>query len=319
MGKKVWFPFIPLLTAVMILGLNGCTQINESENAIPDTSFRVEDEAIDIQQEETTNLQSNTEAADTSIYEVKRQELYVERDGNQIYGVLYLPQGITEKMPAVIFSHGYGGSYQGVSRYAQAVAERGYVAYCFDFCGGSAGSRSDGSTLDMTLFTEQDDLETVISEIRNQSYIDRDNLFLIGASQGGVVSAVTAASHINDVRGMVLIYPALVMTDDAKEMFQSADQIPESYSFMGMTVGRSYFEVLMDYDIYDAIAPYERDVLIIHGDADTIAPISYSEHAIEVYPSAELKVVPGARHGFDSEGAQQAIEWVLEYLQNHRV
>lgn len=69
----------------------------------------------------------------------------------------------------------------------------------------------------------------------------------------------------------------------------------------------------------NAIAPYERDVLIIHGDADTIAPISYSEHAIEVYPSAELKVVPGARHGFDSEGAQQAIEWVLEYLQNHRV
>lgn len=50
MGKKVWFPFIPLLTAVMILGLNGCTQINESENAIPDTSFRVEDEAMDIQQ-----------------------------------------------------------------------------------------------------------------------------------------------------------------------------------------------------------------------------------------------------------------------------
>lgn len=118
---------------------------------------------------------------------------------------------------------------------------------------------------------------------------------------------------------MVLIYPALIMTDDANELFQSADQIPESYSFMGMTVGRSYFEVLMDYDIYDAITLYDRDVLIIHGDADTIAPISYSEHAIEVYPSAELKVVPGARHGFGSEGAQQAIEWALDYLPNHRI
>lgn len=78
---------------------------------------------MDIQQEETTNLQSNAETADTGIYEVKIQEFYVERNGNQIYGILYLPQGITEKMPAVIFSHGYGGSYQGASRYTQADLE----------------------------------------------------------------------------------------------------------------------------------------------------------------------------------------------------
>ena len=276
---------------------------------------------MDTQQEERTDLQSKAEAeaADMCIHEVKIQEFYVERDGKRIYGVLYLPQGLTEKMPAVIFSHGYGGSYQGAARYAQAVAERGCAACCFDFCGGSPGSRSDGSTLEMTLFTEQADLEAVISEIRNRSYIDRDNLFLIGASQGGIVSAIAGALHVNDIRGMVLIYPALVMTDDAKEMFQDADPIPESCSFMGMTVGRSYFAVLMDCDLYAAIAPYDRDVLIIHGDADPRVPISYSEHVIKVYPSAKLKVLPGAGHGFDNEEAQQAIKWVLEYLKSHRV
>ena len=32
-------------------------------------------------------------------------------------------------------------------------------------------------------------------------------------------------------------------------------------------------------------------MLLIHGDADSIVPLSYSERALEVYPSAELKVI----------------------------
>lgn len=313
MRKSKFFIFSFFMTAIVSFGLNGCAQRNES--IIPATAFSKEDEVVDIQRE-TMGLQQNMETVDTDIYEVEIREFYVERDGNQIYGVIYIPQGIREKIPAVIFSHGYDGSYQGASRYARAIAEQGYAACCFDFCGGSTGSRSDGSTLEMTLFTEQADLEAVISEIREQSYVDSDNLFLIGASQGGVVSAVTAARHINDIRGIVLIYPAFVMTDDANKLFQSVDQIPDSYSFMGMTVGRSYFETLLDYDVYEAIAPYDRDVLIIHGDADMVAPVSYSERAVEVYPSAELKVLPGAGHGFDIDESQQAIEWTLEYLQS---
>ena len=42
--------------------------------------------------------------------------------------------------------------------YAKALAKKGYAVYCFDFCGGSPGSRSSGSTLEMSIFTEQKDL-----------------------------------------------------------------------------------------------------------------------------------------------------------------
>ena len=62
-------------------------------------------------------------------------------------------------MPAVIFSHGFGGNYQVGTQYARGLAAKGYVVYCFDFCGGSPDSRSDGSTLEMSIFTEQKDLE----------------------------------------------------------------------------------------------------------------------------------------------------------------
>ena len=145
-----------------------------------------------------------------------------------------------------------------------------------------------------------------------------ENLFLIGASQGAVVSAIIGAKHSEKIRGMVLIYPAFVMVEDAKWLFGSADKIPQSYSLMGMNVGRNYFESLLDYDVYQDIVGYDKDVLLIHGDADTIAPLTYSEQALHVYAAAELKVMPGAGHGFSKTDAQQAMNWILEYLQKQK-
>ena len=221
-------------------------------------------------------------------------------------------------MPAVIFSHGFNGSYQGSEQYARTLAENGYVCYRFDFSGGSMGSHSDGSTMEMSLFTEQADLEAVISKIRSLTYVDSENLFLIGASQGGVVSAITGARYSKEIRGIVLIYPALVMADDAKRLFGSADKISESYSLMGMNVSRNYFEPLFHNDVYQDITGYDKDVLIIHGDADTTAPIIYSRQALHVYALAELKAMPGAGHGFSKTDAQQAMNWILEYLQKQK-
>lgn len=304
---------ICLLCIGLLLTTSGCTQSNERsepEETIS-TLSPVENEVSEIQEE-------GMMLPETINYEYEIQELCTERDGRRIYGVIYIPKTAQEKMPTVIFSHGYGGSYQGAERYAQALAEKGYVSYRFDFCGGSSYSHSDGSTMEMSLFTEQADLEAVIRMIQGLAYVDSEKLFLIGASQGGAVSAITGAAHADEIHGMVLIYPAFVMVDDAKELFGNADNIPDTYYFMGMNVGRNYFEPLLDYDIYGAIAAYDKDVLIIHGDADRTVPVAYSEQALEAYPSAELKVMPDAGHGFYGEDVQQAIDWILEYLQNHQ-
>ena len=250
-------------------------------------------------------------------YAYETEERFAWRDGKRIYGVAYVPQNAGGEMPAVIISHGFGGTHRSGAQYAQALAERGYVAYCFDFCGGSPGSQSDGSTLEMSLFTQSADMEAVISMVGALEYVDEDNLFLMGPSQGGAVSAITAARHPQQIRGMVLLYPAFVMVDEANALFDSAEEIPETYFFMWMEVGRAYFEPLLNYDIYGDIAAYDRDVLLIHGDADSIVPLSYSQRAVEAYPSAELKVIPGAGHGFSGEDARQAVDWICAYLQAH--
>ena len=151
----------------------------------------------------------------TKTYSYRTEELYAYRGGNQIYGVIYVPENAGEKLPAVIFSHGFGGNYRVGAQYAEILAENGYAVYCFDFCGGSPGSRSDGSTLEMSAFTEKDDLDAVIETIRGLDYIDGDNIFLMGSSQGGAVSAIAAAERKEDIRGMILLYPAFVLADRA--------------------------------------------------------------------------------------------------------
>lgn len=76
-----------------------------------------------------------------------------------------------------------------------------------------------------------------------------------------------------------------------------------------MTVGRSYVESLLDYDI----SAWDKDVLIIHGDADAIVPLSYSQHAADVYASAELEIIPGAGHGFAGDDEILAGDLMARY------
>ena len=304
-----------LICTVMILSFlfSGCGVQGQPQQSVPGTTAPVSENPPLESQDESLAVSSER------FYQYETQELSAQRDGKEIYGVITIPQNAGDRMPAVIFSHGFGGTHSVGTQYAQALAEKGYVVYCFDFCGGSPSSQSDGSTLEMSIFTEQADLEAVISMIQGLDYVDSDNLFLMGTSQGGVVSAITGAAHPGEIRGMVLLYPAFVLVDRANELFQSRDEIPDTYYFMWMDVGKAYFEPLLDYDIYSEIAAYDKDVLLIHGDADHIVPLSYSEQALDAYPSAQLEVIPGGGHGFYGEDAQQTINYILEYLETHRV
>ncbi len=313
MKKQILILLLIVLAAAAFFGIEEYRRRGEKEPPSPALSAQGEEEQDGGLNEE--NLSEGQPAA--APYQAECEEFSLDHDGKLIYGLFYRPKDLDGKVPTVIFSHGYNGTHRRAEKYAQFLAERGFGAYCFDFCGGSEESLSDGTPLEMSIFTERADLEAVIEEIQKLDFVDSQNLFLIGASQGGVVSALTGALHSDEIRGMVLIYPAFVMVDDAKELFEKAEAIPDYYTLMGMTVGKGYFEALMDYDLFEAVAPYDKKVLIIHGDGDTIAPISYSRQALEVFASAELKELPGAQHGFTEAEAKQAMGWILEYLQNH--
>lgn len=253
-------------------------------------------------------------------YTYKTRTLTVRRGKKKIYSKIFIPVSGSKKkkFPTVIYSHGFGGNYEVGEPYARELAKKGYAAYCFDFCGGSPDSRSSGSTLEMSVFTEQKDLEAVIQKIKKQPYVDRKNIFLFGTSMGGVVSAITAAEHKKEIRGLILFYPAFVLVDDAKKLYAHEDEIPEKSFYLWMDVGKTYFKDLLDYDAYAQIKKYKRKVLIVHGDEDDIVPLSYSRKAVKTYSSAALKVIKGAGHGFDGKDEDRAVRYMLSYLNRQK-
>ena len=59
---------------------------------------------------------------------------------------------------------------------------------------GNTNSRSGNDTLKMSVFAEVDDLDAVVNILKNQNFVDKNNIFLLGQSQGGVVSTIEGAN-----------------------------------------------------------------------------------------------------------------------------
>lgn len=222
------------------------------------------------------------------------EEQYVYKNEQKIYGKLYTPVEQKEKYPLVILSHSAFLTGDSLKSYAKEFANRGYMAYTFDFCGGSSSSKSDGNVKSMTIFSEVDDLKAVINTFKNNEKIDLENIYLFGTSQGGLVSAITANDYNEYIKGLMLLYPAFNIPDQVKDSSYS-----DYMSIVG--IGKAYFETLKDYDPYEHIANFKKDVIIIHGDSDTTVSLDYSKKANETYENSTLYVIKGAGHGFNRD------------------
>lgn len=239
----------------------------------------------------------------------------VQADGHQLYGELLLPKGVKGKLPTIICSHGFDGSYRYFSGYVgKCLAMAGFAVYCFDFYGGSVHGKSGGSMTEMSVFTERDQLHDVIEYIKAQNFVDTERLFLFGESMGGFVTAMTAAWHTEDVKAIVLYYPAFCMLDDIRKHYPTLDEMPEIIDMLGKKVGKVHYEKLYDFDAYAEASRYAGPVLIVHGDADRTVNVSYGKKAAQCYQNARFEVLPGQDHGFDAKGKQLAAKLVYDFL-----
>ena len=239
-------------------------------------------------------------------------------DGNKLYGEAFIPVA-PGKHPAVILSHGYGGTHHGFYAMVDKLAKAGYVCYCYDFAGGSPRSQSEGRTEDMSIFTESQNLKDVIDLVRSWSFVDKKNVFLLGESQGGCVSAITAPYVKKRINAIILTFPALCIPDDGFALYPTLADVPETVNFMGMNIGKAYYDKFYDgYDIYKDIAGYQGNVLIVHGTEDSLVKPEYSAKASNVYDHCELHMIFGAGHGFmKPEHVELYHSYVMDFLKRN--
>ena len=258
---------------------------------------------ITEEEETTDSIQTGTEIV------VDSAEVWSERDGNRIFGMMYYNSASSKKQPVVILSHSSSLTHEAMSGYALAIAKMGYAAYCFDFCGGSDKSKSDGKTDEMTVFTEVEDLRAVVKTVKTQEYVEPSEVYLLGSSQGGLVSALLADECPDDFAGMILFYPAFNIPEMVKMFsgfgdwgdFGDFGNWGDFGAFGGMmSMSEAYINSIKDFDVWSHIGKFSKPVCIIHGTADMIVPIANSEKAVGLYPSATLNKIEGANHGFNA-------------------
>lgn len=259
----------------------------------------------------------NSAAAQSEQAPIRTEQMNLKSGENNIYGTLYLPGEEKDKYPTVILCHGFNTNSDLLEGYCKSFAKAGYACYAFDFCGGALGSRSDGATTDMSVLTEAQNLMDVMDQLCELDYVDASNLFLMGQSQGGYVASYTAAQKADKVKGLILFFPAFALQDGCWERHGSIENVPDEEEVMGMKIGGIYSKDAMSIDIYEEIGKYTGDVLICHGDKDEVVSLAYSEKAVEVYNSAELKVIQYGTHGFQGKTAKEATQYSLEYLNAH--
>ena len=247
-----------------------------------------------------------------------------------IYGEFYYPEDFDESQsyPVIIMSHGLAVTHTiyESAEWTSSAASRGYVCYIFDFCGGAESNYSDGDFLEMSTLTEKDDLDSVIDFVKSFEWCDEDNLFLMGQSKGGLVSAMEAADRNDEIAGLILLYPGFGEVDRLHETYPTYEDIPEdTIEFLDRTLGRIYATDIYDLDIMEYISGYTGDVLLIHGINDVTVPYTYSVQALtEAYADSESELVlisgSSAVHAFDKfyeEGRAVAQNAVWQYLETH--
>lgn len=154
----------------------------------------------------------------------------IPHHGRVAEGTLFRPD-TDRKVPLVLFCHGYNGRRDSFFPAASFLAESGIACFCLDFCGGAAVDKSGFPTEQMTLLTEKEDLGAALSHCAQLPYADRDNLFLFGESQGGLVSALFAEEHAQELNGLILLFPALCIPDDWRKNFRRARHSPKAWIF----------------------------------------------------------------------------------------
>lgn len=247
------------------------------------------------------------------------REIWCKNGDANIYGVAYVPS-TNEKAPLVVFSHELGNSHASGERYAERLAEAGYAAYVFDFCGGTVGgNKSDGNNVGMSVMTEASDLEAVLDAAAGWDFVDPDRIVLLGGSQGAVVTSVAGVRNADRIAGMMLMYPPFTIPDDMHAMFSSKESVPEEFDLFGgwIRVGRNYATDVWDLDCYSNLAGYAGDVLLLHGDCDTTVDISVSQRAVEVIPNCEFHTIAGGGHEFFGPQFEDAMGRILGYMERH--
>ncbi|SDI16090.1 Prolyl oligopeptidase family protein [Chryseobacterium taeanense] len=220
-----------------------------------------------------------------------------------------------EKLPLVIFVHGYKGykDWGAWNLMAEKFASAGFFFVKFNFSHNGTTVEDPHNFADLEAFgnnnysKELSDLGVVIDYFVQNHNVDSRRIILIGHSRGGGISIIKT---YEDERIHGLITLASVDTLDRfpkNEAFEQWKKEGVYYVLNGRTKQEMphYFQFYEDYekdihrfDVERATEMAKVHFLIIHGTSDESVNVKNAEHLHILHPNSELYLIENADHTF---------------------
>jgi pimeloyl-ACP methyl ester carboxylesterase len=215
--------------------------------------------------------------------------------GLNLVGILHVPSLATER--AVIVCPGFTSNKDLVrhERLGQALAAEGVALLRIDF-----GGTGESDKREITVAGEVDDLKSAMKYLRSRGY---NRLGFLGESLGGLVCL---EAYDENIVAMVLLAPvtrnrpSLTLSAEQEQALESNGYFILKNGRGDFTIPKSYIDERNNVDRQKLLSRIKIPVLIVHGLADDIIPISDSEEAVELLPKgSRLEKIAGWEHGHD--------------------
>jgi uncharacterized protein len=218
---------------------------------------------------------------------------------------------ISEGKGVVLWLHGITvnqDEYQGFFKDgAESLSAIGLDSLRIDFRG---HGDSSGSSLDFSVTGQMLDVEASLKYLAGY-YKEKLNLFIVGCSFGAPPALFAAEQYADTIKGMVLIAPVLSYkrtflqpeTDWAQSLFN-----PKTLSALERTnklflnpkfpISSRLVEEMRIIKPEVALQRLKMEIVIIHGDADSMVPFQVSEDFAKDIPTIKFIPVSEMDHGF---------------------
>lgn len=242
---------------------------------------------------------------------------------------LYFEVAGDPRRQPIVLVEGLGGDVVGWRRdVPQLAAELFVVAYDHRGCG-----RSEATEASTTMTTYAEDCLAVVDELR----LERAHVY--GQSFGGAVALELVLTHPERIRSAVLA----ATHAGTRHAVRSSGRAPKGEPWLqrysrafaeahpdlvrqdldlegrrNRGGERRQWEALRAWDAFDRLGEVSVPVLVLHGSEDRVTDPDNARILSERIPGAELAIIEGAGHAYNSEQPERADEIVLDFVRRHR-
>lgn len=244
-----------------------------------------------------------------------KEKIYLESNGNKLYGLLEGPETDGQKVPLVLIMHGYMTHSRMHPFYGlvRALWKEGFATLRFDFNG---HGRSEGELKDMTMSKNQADAECFFEYAKSLDLFRE--IIPLGYSMGGLVASRMAVNHADEIRRFVLMSPAANIQTRALSgnyfgVQFDPDHLPDVLIGGEIVMGKAFIEEAKQLDVFGFLKDYEGDVLLVFGENDKNVEPEQTYKYRNVIRNLTFVPVPDEDHYWEKHG-DVAVETIRDFL-----